>query len=324
MRNKQQGVTLIEILLVLVVVSMMIWAGVNYMQQRTLQTRTDKTATQMQQILNASLAYYLANQSAWPPSLKCLQGQSGCAAAYLPPSLTTPFATTYTVTSNPRLFFVSLPVTSATASGSAAGVANTIAGLLPLSYTTSVNGTAATPPPAPGSGGAACKVTDTTCYVVASINVPGQALNTAQAVNFAGLYHHGGCVPVPTCPVDANGVQMSPNVVIVPVSVSGVNDPGSNQVYPISSFTASATGPAANPPGCPPNNQVVACGAAIAPASGQYWRACLDITTERGDVALTNPAVGVQAWGGQVTLMAITRCSPSGEPSGSPDTVYSR
>ena len=39
-----------------------------------------------------------------------------------------------------------------------------------------------------------------TCEVVAAVNIPGQNLNNAGAVTFAGLYYHGGCVPVPQCP----------------------------------------------------------------------------------------------------------------------------
>ncbi len=323
--KRQQGVTLVEILLVLVIISAIIWSAVRFMQERTLQTRMDKMATQMQQILNAALAYYLANQSSWPPSLACLQGQGGCTAAYLPPSLsTTPFGGTYTVTNNKQLFFVYTSITTAAATGTASAVASSVAGLLPLSYTTSTGGS---PPPSSVGGGAACNASSTTCNIVASVNVPGQALNTASAVNFAGMYKHGGCVPVPSCPADANGNKMTPTVIVVPVSVSGFNDPNSLQAYPISSFSGYFTGPAVDPPpACNFYGSAVPCGAAVAPASGQYWRACLDVVTEKGDVALSNTTSppDILTWGNNVSLMAITRCKPNGEASGSPSTVYSR
>jgi prepilin-type N-terminal cleavage/methylation domain-containing protein len=308
---KQQGFTLIEMLLVLVIVSTLIWAGVGYLQQRTLQTRMDRTAVQMQQILNAGLAYYIANGS-WPASLACLQGQAGCTAIYLPSPLTSSWANNYVVSSNSTLLFVHTIIPASTASGTATATANAIAGVLPLSYTTS--NTVGTPP----ASGAPCAPTALSCTVVASVNIPGQALNTARSINFAGLYHHGGCIPVPKCPVDANGTTMTPQVMIAPVSVSGVNDASNpSETYSINSFTAYASGPpAANPDACK-NGTQVPCTSVSGGAATSYWRACLQVVTEKGDVAITNTGTGNNAWGKNVTLLGMTRCAVTGEPEGS-------
>jgi len=75
-RAKVTGFTLIEMLLVLIIVSMIIYMGLGYLQQRTVQIRMDRTSLQMQQILNAGMAYYIAN-STWPANLACLQGVGG-------------------------------------------------------------------------------------------------------------------------------------------------------------------------------------------------------------------------------------------------------
>lgn len=325
--KKIEGFTLIEMLLVLVIASMIIYLALGYIQQKTLTTRMDRTSLQMQQILNAGLSYYVANGK-WPANIDCLEGTGDATCIqYIPKDLTSPWGDKYKVLSKNALFYVYAQITSASASGSAAATANTIAGTLPLAYTTSTT-------PNPPSAGTACATASTSCYVVASVNIPGQNLNNATAVNFAGLYKHGGCVPVPRCPVDANGNTMTPEIMVVPVSVSGVNDANSSQVYPISSFTAYAKGPpSANPPACDNYGPPVACDAANAPSSytPTYWRACLQVVTEKGDVAETN--VGGLAmpnpptafpWGGNVTLMAITRCAIKNEPSGSPFTVFSQ
>jgi prepilin-type N-terminal cleavage/methylation domain-containing protein len=309
-QNKEKGFTLIELLLVMVIISIIIYASIGYIQQKLQQMRIDRTSTQMQQILNAGLAYYVANGS-WPTALTDLQG------TYLPPSsvkLVNPWGNSYQISSTAQLFYVWTQTTTVTTS-SASAAANVIAGTLPLAYTSP---TAGTPPPA----GTSC-TTQNSCYVVASVNIPGQNLNNARAVNFAGLYHHGACVPVPSCPVDANGNTMSPQIFVVPVSVSGLNDtnsgsPANQNVYPISSFTAYATSPATNPNACTGGTQV-SCSPINPVAGATYWRVCLQVVTEKGTVSSNTSA----NWGQYVTLMAITRCAISNEPSGSGFTVYS-
>jgi prepilin-type N-terminal cleavage/methylation domain-containing protein len=305
--KKEKGFTLIEILLVLVIVGILIFASANYVQQRALQMRMDRTSTQMQQILNAGLAYYVAN-GAWPANMAALQG------TYLPPgALRNPWGNTYDISSTTALFYVYTRVNTVSAKGANAA-ATVIAGSLPMAYTSNSAGT----PPAAGS---ACSAADTSCYIVASVNIPGQNLNNARAVNFAGLYKHGACVPVPKCPVDATGNTMTPQVMIVPSSVSGVNDADTNpqNIYPISSFTAYATGPSATPPACS-GSTATTCTPTAGQAADQYWRACLQVITEKG-VVTSSPGAG--AWGQFVTLMAVTRCSVTNESAGSQFTVFS-
>ncbi len=329
-KTVMKGFTLIEILLVLVIISMIIYLGVGYVEQRALSARIDRTSLQMQQILNAGLAYYVANGN-WPPNspnsaISYLQG------SYLPPQnvlLQSPWGQQYVAIGSegtpPAQFFV---YTEVTAGKSTTSVANIIAGQLPMAYTTSEAPTANAPP----ASGTACAASATTCYVVSSVNVPGQNLNNASAVNFAGLYHHGGCVPVPTCPVDKNGFQMTPEIMVVPVSVSGVNDPQSGNnppnVYPISSFTAYAVGDngastpnGTSPPACDNNGSAPSCKTNLQTSgtAAAYWRVCLQVVTQQGNVVTTNSS----QWGNLVTLMAITRCAIQNEPSGSDFSVFS-
>lgn len=309
-----QGFTLIEILLVLVIISVIIYASVGYMQQRALQLRIERASTQTQQILNAGLAYYVGN-SQWP-TMAQLKGN------YLPPSpMRNPWGNTYDVANDGKLFYVYSKVNTVSAKGASAA-AQVIAGTLPLAYTSNTAGAPGLPP----SSSSPCVAADTTCYVVASVNIPGQNLNNATAVNYAGLYKHGGCVPVPTCPVSANGTPMKAQIMVVPASVSGVNDtdagpPTSQNVYPISSFTAYAKDPSTNPAACDGGTQVP-CAPQNPPATGTptYWRACLQVVTEKGPVT---SGTGANAWGQNVTLMAITRCAIVNEPSGSNFSVFS-
>lgn len=329
-KMKEKGVTLIEILLVLVIISAIIWGSMTYVQQKALQTRIDKTSIQMQQILNAGLAYYVANGK-WPISLDCLKGDTtagtNCSLIYLPENLiNNAWGDPYVVANSNSLFYVHSNIisTATTANGTAFAIASTLAGVLPLSYVTlptqTVPPTGTTTPP--------CTATDSSCMVVASVNIPGENLNRAGAVNFAGLYHHGACVPVPTCPVDMTGAHaLRPQIMVVPVSINGINiEGGADRMFPLTSFTAYATGPSSNPPSCgPPNNDRPVCAGTedpgvSRPASGQYWRACAQVITELGDVAQTN----AKEWGIKTTLMAITRCAISGEPAGSKESMFSQ
>jgi len=319
-QNKLTGFTLIELLLVMVIVSIIIYAGIGYVQQKAQQMRVDRTSMQMQQILNAALSYYVVNGS-WPPNLSSLQGTY---LANIP--LTNPWGKPYSLvfTSSPTppaLIYVYTPVlqASSSSSGSAAAIAKVIAGTLPLAYTSAEACADSASCGAPPSIGTPCSASSTSCAVVASVNIPGQNLNNARAVNFANVYHHGGCVPVPACPVDAQGQTMTAEILLSVVQASGVSDTGSSRVYPIESFTAYYTGGpgVTNPPACQ-NGTQVACNP-VGSASG-YWRACIQIWTEKGDVSLSNSS----AWGNYATLLAITRCSVVNEPSGSPITIYSR
>lgn len=334
-----KGFTLIEMLLVMVIISIIIYGSIGYLQQRSAQLRIDRTSAQIQQIMNAALAYYITN-SKWPANIGVLQD-----GFYLPRAVAVPninswgqpyfIAPTVPPAGAPSSLWVWTSVTGAagaTGLTTASGTANAIKNAIPFGYTTDIAGS----PPNNGLGGG-CANTATVCYVVGMINVPGQNLNNANAVTFAGLYKHGGCVPVPQCPLDASNTPLVPQIIVAPVSVSGLNDPGTTTVYPISSFTAYATsnvvgGTPTNtsPPFCNSNNFVYPSGQNCAsnPYNGPapanaYWRVCLQVSTERGDVSQSNTATGANAWGKNVTLMAITRCSITTENSGSTFGVYS-
>lgn len=324
-KKYSSGFTLLEILLVVVIVAAILTILVGYYQQQMTSFRNDRTAAQMQQILNAGMAYYVAN-GAWPAqsgastALQCLQQDNTrpeCAQQYLPKTLVSGWMTNYTVNSTPSNLYVTTPIVSTTAADASA-YASIIAGKLPLGY---IAATVAGSPPWPAI--ASCATT--TCNVVASVNVPGQNLSNATAINFAGLYHQGACVPVPTCPVDKNGTTMTPQVIVVPVQVGGYYDTGSNNVYPISSFTAYAKGgqgAGTSPAACDGSPTITpSCASGIAgnPAT-DYWRACLQLVTERGDVQ--NQAPKNSDWGSKVTMAAFTRCAVSNEPSGSSFTVF--
>ena len=307
-----KGFTLIELLLVMVIISIIVLAGTRYMVQKATSLRIDRTAIQMQYVLNAGLAYYVANGT-WPgaPGGWNLTTGFGWAGplngTYLPTNMVDPWFGSgywYGVNSGggspPGTFLV---LTYVGTSPQQQAIGNIIAAKIPFGQYNS------------GTG-----------YLIAYVNPPGQNLNNATAVNFAGLYHQGGCVPVPLCPntTASSGVTTSPQVFVVPVSVSGVNDPNSSNIYPISSFTAFATAISAvggTPPACYSGDSAAACTPinGNAPQSGQYWRACLQVVTQRGDVQVTNTT---SSWGQDVTLAAFTRCAISNEPAGSTFSVY--
>jgi prepilin-type N-terminal cleavage/methylation domain-containing protein len=337
--KKYSGFTLIEMLLVMVIIAMIIYGSIAYVQESTMQMRIDRASSQMQQILNASLAYYVANGS-WPSQLSTLQG------SYLPSNSVigqnNPWGQAYVIAAStsgtppiPVLYIWTAVPGTAGSSGktSAQGVAQSIADALPYGYTASTGHGNSSPPT--GS----CSATSTTCYAVAQINVPGTNLNNASAINFAGIYHHGGCVPVPNCPQkDSAGNSLTPEIFVVPVSVSGIAGyTGSSPApsYPITSFTAYAqsnngsSNPPTNssPPYCTnqtnvyPGGQNCASNAINGQAASYYWRVCLQVTTEQGDVQL-NAVSGVLDWGSQVSVAAFTRCAIQNEPSGTALNVY--
>lgn len=362
-RSRQNGFTLIEMLLVLVIVSSFIYMGMTYFQQQTVSSRINRAAAQVQQILSAGASYYLANGQ-WPSSLDCLLGNggSGCVGnvPYLATSqMKTPWAGQYSVVSitttgasaaKPGLLYVYFTVPSMSTT-TAPGIANTIAGKLPIAYTSNLsNGLNGGLP----SNAGVC--TEASCYVVSSINVPGMSLNTANAVNFANIYHSGSCVPVPNCPIDANGNQMEPQIIGVPVSLAGFNQKPTNtgttgttncndsdvsdcqgNVFPIASYTVWATGPSnygSWPANCVEAGSAAQCWASQAgspmtaltdKATQKYWRICLEIKTDQGTVVLPSGTVsGTTVWGKAIgAIMVITRCAPKNEKTGSDFTVWS-
>lgn len=335
-RSKVKGVTLIEVLLVLVIIGSIMYLAVGYLQQQAQQSRMDKTVIQMQQALNGGLAYYVAN-GAWPGNLSCLQGSgSGCSVEYIPSNFVPPWGgQNYHVVNANGILYIYFKLDIGT---QANAIANVLAGRLPLGYATHTDASGSAPPPDDGSCSAAGS--QSYCYVVASVNIPGQNLNNATAINFAGIYTNGGCIPVPQCPVDSNGKTMIPEVMVAPVSVSGIVSynnlngvgSGSKVIYnqAITSFTAYATSD--NSSGkVPTSTAPYDCGTSSpgddcasnetgkTPAQA-YWRACVQITTEKGDISQWSDDT---EWGKKVTLMAVTRCTIKNETSGSGFSIYS-
>jgi hypothetical protein len=276
---------------------------------------------QVEQLLNAGLAYY-TNFGSWPAGLNDLQG------SFLPSgTIQNAWGQNFTVSAN---------TTNTTAPGSQFSVCTTIvgkqaftaatiiAGRLPMAL--AIDGTVN----CPTSITTACTKNSTTCTIVSSVNIPGQNLNNARSINFAGLYHSGACVAAPSCPLN-----MVPTIFLTPVSLSGMNDDASSNVYPISSFSTYARGttppssspPSASsppPPGASPYNcdgtATQSCGL---PATAKYWRACVRIVTQKGVVTSRGNLVsfGVSVWwGGNRTwardaalILALTRCMPANE-----------
>lgn len=302
--RKLSGVTLLEILLVLVIASAIMLMTITISQQKLDEARRTRVTYQMQQILNAGLSFYLANNR-WPNNVGQLQPD------YVPSAFaTSPYAEHFVLIGGaeglPALYIITNVRTTATA--------QVVAGSLPFGFVTDETGASLSPP---GQGGCAPEegALPATCtYVVSSVNIPGQNLNNATAINRAGLYRSGACVPTPVCPL----ATMTPEIIVVPAQVNGIfEDPGSTgpvKMYPLSSFTAFAKGPnaSASVPFCS-SIQTGACesgnpGAPL-PANQQYWRVCLEVQTEKGKVVPTDAN-----WGRQVgTILAVTRCAIQGE-----------
>lgn len=306
--KKHKGFTLIEMMLVVGIISMLLYMGLGYMQQRTRAAIIDRTAIQMQQILNAGLSYYV-NNGQWPADLATLQTDN-----YLPAAMNGPYGSAYTAAvdvNNAGIFTVTLTLSQTI--GNVNAIGRILAGKLPLSNVAT-----------DGAG-------DT--IVTASVNIPGQNLANATSVNFAGLYHNGACVPVPDCPLDDTGAPLEANIMVVPVSVSGMSDANSTDVYPLTSINAFAQdavevtggiGVGTGPEPCPTNTsnvgdpyQCYATSQGVDPISGgRYWRVCLAAMTSRGDVNW-DATSGIYG-----TVMAITRCTMNNEDAGSSFDVF--
>jgi prepilin-type N-terminal cleavage/methylation domain-containing protein len=339
-KKSNKGVTLLEVLLVLAIGTVILSMLLTYTTQKSEQTRRDKTIIQMQQILNAGLAYY-TNNGQWPVTIvggaytrTPLVGSALITQNYLPSNNATvtnllggACDSTYQLDVNPTTGVFGV-IATVCASANSAGVAGIVAGSLPAGFVTNTISPDTTAPTA-----STC-TNESTCYIASQVNVPGQNLNNARSINFAGVYHHGACVPAPTCPTG-----MTPTIFVVPVSVSGVNDTGSSSVYPISSFTAYAYGAhnGTSTPGTTPvlgGTSMAQCSAPTSSATNctggsstidpatKYWRVCLQVITEKGDVATTNTGT----WGNYATVAAFTRCAPGSptpnEPAGSDFTVF--
>lgn len=327
-KHKIQGVTLVEIMLVAAVVGMIMVMVVGFMQQKTEELRRNRVSMQIHSMLNAALTYYISNGT-WPIRNDPYSGGLG---PYLRPPgpWFNPWGAGFDETNDTAAFYVCTDVKDQT-------TALMVSGTLPGGYVSpsgcrNPDGNGAenyTPPAGTCSPGHAC-------YVVGSVNIPGQNLNNASAVNFAGTYHPNACVPAPECPVDKDGNTMNLQIYAVPSSVSGEYDPGN--FYPITSYTAYVVGDSNNNQPIKPtspdkvypcdltqNSPVPCSGDANGDPNGQgmdpnrkYFRVCLQINTSRGVVYIGSN----QTWAKDMTIVAFTRCASTKEKAGSSFNVF--
>jgi len=314
LQQKVKGFSLLEVLLVLAIMGTIMVSLLSYTTQKSDEMRRDKSVMQVEQFLNAGLSYY-ANMGSWPTLLSQLQG------GYLPNNtINNPWGQALSIgAANPgSQFFVCTTIIGK----QAYPAATIIAGRLPIA--SAIDGTIACPTTSPVNP-TACNKNSTTCTVVSSVNIPGQNLNNARSINFAGLYHNGACVPAPKCIG-----SMVATIFVVPVSVSGMND-NNTDVYPISSFSAYAIGTnttTSSPPGATPldcnGNTTINEPCPATTGNTSYWRVCLRIITQKGlVVGAQNPNWAQNA----SVILAFTRCMPSNEStipqvSGSAFTVF--
>jgi prepilin-type N-terminal cleavage/methylation domain-containing protein len=301
MKKLGLGFTLIEMMLVLVIISSIMGMLANFTTQQTARIIRDRATVQIQQILNAGLAYYV-NTGTWPnyntSSFTCPSSSLSTLVPTYLPTMNNPYVAQgpYTISCSAGgvLFNVSLTTSSS-------AEASVLAGMLPM-------GTAS------GS------------IVTASVNVPGQNLNNARSVNQAGVYHNGACVPVPNCPGATSGsTAMSPSIYVAAAQVMGTNDSASSNpnLYPLTGFTAYAVGgTSTTPPQCPPLTGNASCSPPFGTTSQNYWRVCIDVSTTAGDLpsnASGTGGTGNNSWARFQTLLAVTRCVPSSSNEG--DTI---
>ena len=315
-KHKGKGFTLLEMMLVMAIISSFMVLFVNYSGHRLDQFRRDKAALQIQQILNAGMAYYVSNGN-WPitgtgvpvlgscpsatittPGEELTTTQTLMAGNYLPSAneIISPWQTPYYLNCSTTGGTNYLTVTTDTTNVSNAQI---LQGQLPIAFIPTATNT-------PGG-----------TWITAQVTIPGQNLNNARSVNFTNVYLNGGCIPVPICPT---GTQAE--VVVAPVSVSGLYDAASMVTYPITSFSAFVTGPGTSPNDCDTNTTASACystgSTAATTANGtKYWRACIAIYTTQGQVTSASAP-----WGKYVSIMAVTRCSPNYENVGSDMSVF--
>ena len=170
MRNmkKRLGFTLIEMLLVMVIISFIIFMIVGFVQQKTDEIRRDRAAMQIQLILNAGLAFYV-NNGRWPITCDGVTNNLNPLMTpnnYLSPGFSgnNPWGNPYTISCNTLDTNSVFSVTTLTLQHAEAVI---LAGRLPLA------GVQGDP--------------DISTTVIASVPIPGQNLNNARALNFGSI-----------------------------------------------------------------------------------------------------------------------------------------
>lgn len=312
-QRKSKGFTLLEMILVIAIMGMILVAMSKYAVIKVDQLKRDRMALQIQQIENAAMAYYVSTGT-WPGTtagVACGTAATNLSSSilissnYLPASMIkSPYGTSYkyscpTLNSSPLAAYLVSSGTVGAITGPAS--AQIIASMVPGGYVSNYP-----------------LASDPKNGVNSQVIVPGQNLNNARSVNFAGIYKSGACVPAPTCPLG-----MSPTILVTPAAVSGVNDapvtctsatdPSTCTnvvVNPVSSFTAFARGNSSALPDVDPNvldcevvntPQTAKCSdATMTPPAGgtnayasvsatdpvgtTYWRVCLSVITQKGRV----------------------------------------
>jgi hypothetical protein len=263
------------------------------LQTKTKDMRIDQTAQQVQQIMQASVAYYVDNGQ-WPGanSIDPLDfNEDGIAELiqnnYLPEQTN---GSTEFKNSLGNAYETSILLTPDNQGNSTKGLfqissnmnipayANTLKGLLPLSKIS----------------------TDDNNTVITSVTIPGYNYNNAQSIKNAGIYNYGDCVPEPQCPDD-----MKPRAFMSPAGIVGLAGTDTSVSYNLQSFLALAYGddpnkdnnPTTTPAQCP-----IQIGPKTCPEKS--WRACLKGTTERGAISATIDSKGQ----GSIQIMAVTQC----------------
>jgi general secretion pathway protein G len=324
--NPITGFTLIEMLLILVIVSVMLYMGASYMQQKIRAERIDRIVAQMQQIVGAGMAYYV-DKNDWPgtpnmwTSTSVLQN-----GGYLPPgTIRNPWGYDYVIGVNSsRQFLTVLTLVAPGLLGRT--TSKIIASKLPNTKVCAAYSTES------GNCITACGNSGD-CYLAVVIPFPGQNLNNATGANYVGIMHSGACVKAPTCP----NSSMEPIIMVTPSSVIGVADQpggGSNctatnlagctiNSYPITGYMGYATAltaplnqngiPAPTACGATSGTQLCEADPTVAPVKyvagylgDRYWRVCIGVDTSNGRVYPTN-----NPWGQLMgTVLVFTRCAP--------------
>jgi prepilin-type N-terminal cleavage/methylation domain-containing protein len=182
---KQQGYTLIELLLVIAIISMISAFAIVAYRQNTENNRIDQAALEMQQVLEAAISYNVSSSAgAWPNANNALPN---C----VPPNLNDDFIKIYLpnqnfisnfgsnfcwdkVTNNPSLFWVALkmPYTDLNRNYQ---LANRIAAHLP-------SGVAITDPTQNDVTTYKCTTESANCYVRAEVTLPTATGGNGQVV----------------------------------------------------------------------------------------------------------------------------------------------
>lgn len=345
-----KGFTLIAMLLLLTLFSAFLVVFINFSSQKADQLRRDKTALQMQQILNSALSYYLSNSS-WPVTT-CGTWQDP--TTFSSNNFNSNFINGFTTNPYGQAYSVTCATQNSTGGGNYFLATRTdnpanamiVAGRLPMAFINSSVATTQTD--------ASCRSAPfTNCnYVITSVNIPGQNLANARSVNFAGLFYSGSCVPAPSCPFG-----MRPSIIVIPAGVAGIMsaptcsatgdmDPETctaYSAYPVSSFNAFARGKTrgddtpGDPNGSNGSSAPLDCNPSLSSAvntncwsndvvgnrhqtwssssaAGRtlYWRVCLMVTTESGySNPITFSSAQIEAGKIMGQIAAFTRCVPN-------------